>query len=318
MTNCHDLFQEFYGKIELASHKKEYLMRARDSIRDKIRKYFGDTLKANVPKFLIQGSYAMATIINPLDGEFDIDDGVYMQNLGSDKSKWPKPETVHTWIKKALEGHTKEKIQDKRTCVRVIYSGNYHVDLPIYGIYNNRAYLAEKGKLGWHISEPRKIVEWFKGHVKAKGEQLRRLVRYTKAWADYQSKSGELPNGFTLSVLVVEGYVKVERDDTSFAGTISKISERLSKSSVILNPVDKNEDLGKRISEAKYKNFLDRLASLLESASAALKEESKVEACKKWKNEFGARFPKCEELKVEDTPRKTSSPAILRDDARSA
>jgi hypothetical protein len=275
-------------------------------------------MKANVPKFLIQGSYAMATIINPLDGEFDIDDGVYLQNLGPDKSKWPKPETVHSWIKKAVEGHTKEEVQDKRTCVRVIYSGNYHVDLPIYGIYNGRAYLAEKGQLGWHISEPRKIVEWFKAQVKAKGEQLRRLVRYTKAWADYQSKSGKLPNGFTLTVLVVDEYIKLERDDSSFAGTMREVSKRLSKSSVILNPVDNNEDLGKRISEVQYQNFVNRLAKLLESSSAALKEESKVEACKKWKSEFGARFPKCEDLKVEDTPQKTSSPAILKDDARSA
>ena len=318
MANCHDLFQELYAKIELASSKKEDLKKARDAIRDKIRKYFKDTLKANVPKFLIQGSYAMATIINPLDGEFDIDDGIYLQNLGSDKSKWPEPETVHNWIKKAVEGHTKEKAQDKRTCIRVIYSGNYHVDLPIYGIYNNNAYLAEKGKLGWHISEPRNIVEWFKNQIKTKGDQLRRLVRYTKAWADYQSKSGELLNGFTLTVLVAEGYEKSERDDSSFGGTMRNISDRLSKSTVILNPVDKNEDLGKRISESQLKNFIERLAALLESASAALKEKSKVEACKKWKSEFGKRFPRCEDLKVVDTPRKTSSPAILRDDARSA
>lgn len=318
MANCHDLFQDFYGKIELASSKKEYLKKTRDAIRDKIIKYFKDTLKANVPKFLIQGSYAMATIVNPLDGEFDIDDGVYLQNLGSDKSKWPKPETVHNWICKAVAGHTKEKTQDKRTCVRVVYSGNYHIDLPIYGIYNKKAYLAEKAKLGWHISEPRNIVKWFRSQTKTKGDQLRRLVRYTKAWADYQSKSGTFPNGFTLTVLVAEGYEKSERDDSSFAGTMRNISDRLSESTVILNPVDKNEDLGKRISEFQMKNFKERLAYLLKNASSALKEESKVEACKKWKSEFGKRFPKCEDLKIIDTPRKTTSPAILRDDARSA
>jgi len=318
MANCHDLFKDFYGKIELASSKKKYLKEARDAIRDKIREYFKDTLKTSVPKFLIQGSYAMATIVNPLDGEFDIDDGVYLQNLQPDKSKWPKPETVHNWIYKAVEGHTKEKAQDKRTCVRVVYSGNYHVDLPIYGVYNKNAYLAEKAKLGWHISEPQKIVNWLRNQIKSKGDQLRRLIRYTKAWADYQSKSGELPNGFTLTVLVAEGYEKSERDDSSFAGTMRNISDRISASTVILNPVDQNEDLGKRISESQMKNFKERLAALLENASAALKEKSKVKACKKWKSEFGERFPKCEDLKEVDTPRKTAAPAILRDDARSA
>ena len=40
MANCHDLFQDFYRKIELASSKKDYLKQARDAVRDKIRKYF--------------------------------------------------------------------------------------------------------------------------------------------------------------------------------------------------------------------------------------------------------------------------------------
>lgn len=318
MANCHDLFQDFYRKIELASSKKDYLKQARDAIRDKIRKHFKDTLKDKVPKFLIQGSYAMATIVNPLDGEFDIDDGIYLQSLDPDKAKWPAPETVHDWIYKAVKGHTKENPQDKRKCVRVVYSGNYHVDLPIYGISNKKARLAVRGNSGWHRTEPQEIVHWFKKEIKNKSDQLRRLVRYTKAWADCQSKSGKLPNGFILTILVAEAYEKSERDDTAFAGTMRNISDRISESKDILNPVDPNEDLGKRISESQMKRFKERLSSLLSNASAALKEDSKVEACKKWKSEFGDRFPKCEDLKKVDIPRKTSAAAILKDDARSA
>lgn len=318
MANCHDLFQEFYGKIQLSSFKRGSLRTSRDALREKIRKHFKDVMDEKVPKFLIQGSYAMDTIVNPSGGEFDIDDGVYLENLDSDKSNWPTPKTVHEWIYKAVEGHTEEKPQDKRTCVRIIYSGNYHVDLPIYGIYDKKAHLAEKGDLGWHISEPQEIVNWFREEIKNKGDQLRKLARYIKAWADYQSKFGKLPNGFTLTILVAEGYEQSERDDSAFAGTMRNISDRISASTVILNPVDPNEDLGKRISEPQMKNLKERLATLLQNASAALKEKSKVEACKKWKSEFGDRFTKCEDLKEVETPRKTSAPAILKDDARSA
>lgn len=318
MANCHDLFQEFYGNIKLLSSKKEYLKSARDALRKKMRKHFKDTMKEKVPKFLIQGSYALHTIVNPLDGEYDIDDGVYLQNLDPDKSKWPTPETVRQWVYKAVRGHTKEKPQDKRACIRVIYSGDYHVDLPIYGIYDGRAYLAVKGDSGWHISEPQAIVRWFRNQVKNKGDQVRTLVHYCKAWADYKAQLGKLPNSFVLTVLVAEGYKKSERDDSSFAGTMNNVSARISKSSIIPNPVDPTEDLGKRISESQMNNFKKRLSALLANASAALKEDSKINACKKWKIEFGDRFPKCEDLKNHEAPRKTTAPAILRDDARSA
>ena len=157
MADCHDLFQKFHDKIKLPSSKKEYLMQARDALRERMRKYFKEELKCNVPKFWIQGSYAMRTVANPLDGEYDIDDGVYLQNLDVNKEKWPPTSTVHDWVFKAVKGHTDKDPVDKRTCVRVIYSGKYHVDLPIYGENKGLYYLAEKGENGWNESNPRAL-----------------------------------------------------------------------------------------------------------------------------------------------------------------
>jgi hypothetical protein len=102
MADLHKEFSTFYDRIRLAAGKKESLRQARDAIRNRIRKYFRDTLKILVPKFHGQGSFAMGTTINPLNGEFDIDDGVYLQHLDTnDKTKWPSPETVHSWLVKA-------------------------------------------------------------------------------------------------------------------------------------------------------------------------------------------------------------------------
>ena len=318
MADCHDLFLDFYDKIKLFSSKEEYLRSARDALRDRIKSYFKNTRKEKVPEFFVQGSYAMKTIINPLDGEFDIDDGVYLQNLDQDRSKWPSPERVHNWIYKAVEEHTDDPPVDKRTCIRVIYSGDYHVDLPIYGIYNSTPYLAEKGKADWPMSDAKAIVSWFNNAVENKGERLRRIIRYLKAWADNKSKFGKLPNGFALTVLAENHYEESDRDDGALAGTVSSIYERLLKPMPILNPMDSSEYLDDNITEPQMENFKERLSSLLISASAALKEESKKEACKRWGKEFGNRFPKCEELKENNVPLKTLTPAILSDDARSA
>jgi hypothetical protein len=263
----------------------------------------------------------MDTTVNPLDGEYDIDDGVYLQNIDKDnKNNWPAPETVHSWIYKAVEGHTKEDPIDKRTCVRVIYSGQYHVDLPIYGEYKKAYYLAEKGENGWHTSDPRALADWFKKQVKQSGEQLRNIVRYLKAWADYKSKSKnvKLPNGLILTVLVVENHANKERDDSAFGRTIRNIYQKIVDSLVVYNPVDQSEILTERLTETQKKTFKDLLASLLDSANKALDEKNKKESCKIWRKEFGDRFPCCDDIKEEESLRYTSSPAILKDDARSA
>jgi hypothetical protein len=319
MADCSDLFQTFHDRIRLPSSKREYLMQARDAIRDRVRKHFKEEIKCKVPKFWIQGSYAMKTVANPLDGEYDIDDGIYLQNLDGDKEKWPSTSTVHNWVYKAVKGNTDKDPVDKRTCVRVIYSGKYHVDLPIYGENKGLFYLAEKGEKGWNESNPRGLTEWFKNEVGAKGEQLRRFVRYLKAWADFKGKNnGEMPSGLLLTVLGAYSYEKHDRDDTCVGGTVRNIYANVSTNFVVYNPVDYKEDLANHLTESQKETFKDLLSKLLASAGKALKEETRKKASETWQKEFGDRFP------IGDDPDKkkellvTSAPALLKNDARSA
>ncbi len=290
MANCHDVFQKFYEAIKLDKSKRDNLESGKNALREKIRKHFKEEKKAAPPKFHTQGSYAMGTIINPVDGEYDIDDGIYLQNLEQDKSKWPEPETVHQWILDAVDDHTKDKPVDKRTCVRVIYAGEYHIDLPIYCMHEGKPYLAEKGEAGWHVSDPKGITNWFMDELVQKGDQLKRVVCYFKAWADAKPKSPSLPSGLVLTVLAAEGFQGDIRDDVSYAQTISSVLTRLNISTVIKNPNDASEDLAQRISKAEMDNFKVCLATLVKNAEQALKEQDKEKACKIWIREFGERF----------------------------
>src|SRR5262245_42655122 len=118
MSNCHELFQDYLEVVRIDSAKKASLRSSRNANRNRICEYFRETLKREVPRFHGQGSYKMFTMINPLDGDYDIDDGVYLQGLGTDQSKWPKAETVHCWIVNAVDGYTSTPPQDKARCVR--------------------------------------------------------------------------------------------------------------------------------------------------------------------------------------------------------
>ena len=89
-------FNNFHDRIVLGNGRKESLRKSRNAIRDRIRQYFKEIIKVTSPRFYMQGSFAMGTTVNPLDGEFDIDDGVYLQHLDeNDNSNWPVPDTVH-------------------------------------------------------------------------------------------------------------------------------------------------------------------------------------------------------------------------------
>lgn len=298
----------FHDKIALDSLKKASLRVSRDAIREKIRKYFRETLKLIVPKFRGQGSYAMGTTVNPLDGEFDIDDGVYLQHIDSqDQNEWPTPQTVHGWIVKATDGHTAEKPIDKSTCVRVRYAGQYHVDLPSYGELNDRYLLAVKGQ-GWRVSDPMALTDWFKGQVKVHGEQLRRIVRYLKAWADFQAnRRGKMPNGLILTVLAADCFSGKERDDASLADTMRNIAARVHGIFYLANPVDASEELTARLSDAEKKRFQEAIEQADDDAGNAIQANGTHEASKLWRKQLGDRFPLVEKQESQEKKKQTAA-----------
>ena len=307
----HSEFNTFHDRIKLTSSKKESLRKARNALRDKIRKHFRDTLKLKIPKFQGQGSYAMGTTVNPIQGEFDIDDGVYLQHLvTSDKSQWPAPATVHQWLVNATDGHTAEKPIDKLTCVRVRYAGQYHVDLPAYGELNGGYLLAEKGDKGWHRSDPLALTNWLRGRVNNHGEQLRRLVRYLKAWADFQSsRLGVMPSGLILTVLMTNHFCDDDRDDTAFANTIGAMSNAVRYAFHVYNPVDSGEELTARLTAAQKTRFQEAISDAADAAAEAIDADDRHEASKTWRKQFRDRFPVVE--KENNTSQKKEATASL-------
>jgi len=254
----------------------------------------------------------MDTIVNPIQGEYDLDDGVYF--LGNTpKENRPTPATFHNWIIEAIGNHT-DKVIDKNTCVRVVYSTGFHIDLPIYYASYYSPELAHK-KEGWIHSNPIEFVVWFETKtnsgfkqeylfdvtrkeeyrtwaedVRKKDVQLRRLVRYVKGWGDY--KNGGIPSGIIITILTAENYVPDIRDDISLFRTIEAVRISLKREFVCRRPTTlKGEDLFAEYTEEQKKTFSKRLDNLLEDGRLALNATDKRDACERWKTHFGDRFP---------------------------
>jgi hypothetical protein len=325
MANSHDLFIDFDDIIKLSHSKKKSLHASKKAVKDKIKKWFSENKKEFKVLFKGQGSNAMNTTILPNSGEYDIDYGIYIISKIEDR---PTPQTAHTWVLSAIDDHT-DNIMDKNTCVRIIYSDDKkHIDLPIYfktksdsNYFEEVPTLAHKAD-SWIESDPYKFVEWFEAKAKDK-DQLKRIVRYLKAWTDNKSSGAKMPSGLVMTILAGNNYVSKNRDDEAFLETLKAIRRVINPSYggryVCYRPTPKtDEDL---LSKYDKDTFLNNLDNLITSGEQAINEATKPkDACKKWQKHLGDRFP-CSNLKDDETTENAksfSSPDVIFSNAKSA
>ena len=314
-------FKEYHEKIKLSSSQKKELIGdkdkkgSRDALRDRIKKDFKEKGRKQ-PKFFMQGSFSMNTTINPLSAEYDLDDGVYLQNIDTSRSieEWETPKTVHKWIVDAVDGHTSRKPTDKNLCVRVHYADERkHIDLPIYAQKDDTYYLAVKDK-GWVESNPKEIKDWFLDELEVKGEQYRRVVRYLKGWKDFREDENtqvKLYGGFQLTVLASYHFVSSESDEESFYRTIEGIKSKLwIYQEQICHPKDWNKNIIEHYSEARRKKFVEEFEKMYKQAKNAYEETDCIEKSKKWQKIFGDRFPTLQKEDCEKDDKKSKAAII--------
>lgn len=314
MLDLNKLFEDFHDEISLTKTYKDKITKGRDALRTRIGNKFEEKGRKK-PQHCTQGSYAMRTAIMPTgDDEFDLDNGVYLKGYSIEQDDWPSTQTVHTWVKDAVNGHTSNPPIDKNTCVRVVYEDKYHIDLPIYIMGENSdgdsiAYLAHKSK-GWIESDPKAFTNWFQGFVNDNGQQIRHMVKYLKAWKDYKNIDIK---GMAITILVCNNFsVTANRDDISLLDTVTNIIDSLEDSFHCYKPVTPtDEDLFADISETSKNSILNGLNNLKRKLDIAINAKSnEKEATDILRTVFGDRFPDGEDVN-KDISEKTVAPINL-------
>lgn len=288
----HEAFIKFNDSISISNAKKDSIIRSRNAVRDKIRNFFKDELHENIPKFQSQGSFVINTALNPLpDNEVDIDDGLYLNNIDSNNnSTWMTPKEIHSIIMNALEGHTQDGCEDKTSCVRVVYKKNYHIDIPIYIMKDGHALLANKKTNEWVASDSKDFKDWF--YKNRKNDQTSRLVRYLKAWRDFQNFDF---SSIELTILVINHHKKDANDALALKNTLDSIISSLNFSRKIKKPVSPFEDLWEELSDIEKHSRMDKLQSLRDDLSKAINSPTVHRASIILQEIFGDRFPLVED-----------------------
>lgn len=241
-------FNNFDKKIYLTSHSGGY-KKAKDkdnSIFDEIKSAFINAGYPVIDTFM-QGSFAVNTAINSLDGDFDIDRAIVI-------SATTAPEDPLEPKKIILEVLQKRNFKDPRIktpCVTADYQSiNLHIDYTVYkkdsSLFTDDSYYLAVGKNGssvenkeWSESDQKGLIHWigssddyFLGPI-AKRKQLKRLIRYMKRWRDvnFSKEVGNKIFSIALTVMVKEQYkpdafsIDVENDLKALQSTIHNILE---------------------------------------------------------------------------------------------
>jgi hypothetical protein len=292
MANCHQEFLRFNRVIRLPDTKYTELRKVRDRIRKLVKVHFARQHQGLTPAFKTQGSFVMRAAIMPSRGEYDIDDGIYLDGLGNNPGNWPAARTVLTWVHAAVAGHFPTQTHFRRACIAIINSGHWRVDLPVFALCNGKPWVADTGE-GWHKSDTIELTQWFVAQFKKKhGVPLKRMVHYIKGWADQQSGQYHLPNNLVLSLYMVQEYQADTRDDRAFAATVASITRRIKQSYQLLNPLEPRELMTRRLTEKQKHEGVTAFEQLSRTAMAAVNARHRETACKLWVEQLGKMFYK--------------------------
>ena len=233
-------------------------------------------------------------------------------------------------------------------CTRIIVSDLMHVDIPLYSIpdgefnrlvearaldslkksertfsereeddwdevASDRVLLATKDE-GWLAKDPRPIRDWVNKAIQEKGEQLRRVMRYVKAWRDHQEwLLGDDPKSIMLMVAAERAFdgAVLRRDDLALL-TVTRGMVDFVNGPLWSPWHGEAEDLTARLD--KHKGLREDVVKRLRQFAAALDfaintARTAGEACDKLQEVLGPRVPHRPDLVLLASA--TAAPAIV-------
>lgn len=333
-----DHFSKYHRNIKLSQKDEAYkeVKEKGESILSDIKKAFKEA-GYPVRDTIRQGSFSTHTAIISVDGDYDLDRGIII-----DEDDAPDdPVAVKKVVLETLEKRGFKNVKIKNPCVTADYASlKMHIDFPVYrrekaflGLGDDTLSIAW-GKPGsnddhkvWSTSEPVKLTEWVlddqhhQGWLALTGaqrEQYRRIVRYLKRWRDVAFVEAVRKHIYSigLTIMAKEQFVPSVNDEgypndlDSLTGTVRKILNSdyftevdTDKCDVEVElPVEPHSDVFGRHGTTIGTKLYNRFSHLHEKLVSAQKEDDEVKQCEILRSVLGEYF---------EVPEKKSSAAKL-------
>ncbi len=308
MFDCHKHLNAFHDEyVRLSYDAKKQLTEYRDLNLQRLNNGLDNlgkqdnTTYAHPLRYRNQGSYAMHTMIQNAEQDYDLDVAIVFH-----KNDLPgSPSVARQRIAAAFNTlglQFKNPPEARTNAVTIWYAEGYHLDFAVYreAEESDGGVLIEHAGSEWSRRDPMEITNWFNEKVRElspTGErdqpvtagQLRRIVRWLKAFAKVQSTSQ--PGGLLISVMAVESYQpNTERDDVALYNTMVAICQR-AYGNHVYNPVDCTLELTNRDKYLRQvANFRAALAQALQNLQILFQTDSEECALTAWNAMFQHEF----------------------------
>lgn len=264
MYDCAKEVLEYHKKkVTLLEDERAEMRKRRDANRARVTVGLEKNGDPAPRDFVKQGSYAMRTMIQHPNNDYDIDDGIYFDkdDLKGSSGAYKSSLEARKMVCNALQDERFAKSPEVRTnCVRIYYDVGYHVDMPVYrkvvekdAFGNERAPFYELASANWKRSDARDVTKWFEDQMAAQGgdgssgRQMRRVVREIKKYArSRESWSARIASGFCITKLVTDCFRgDTTREDRALYDTMKAVRDRLNQNLEVDHPVTPGETITK-------------------------------------------------------------------------
>lgn len=309
MYNCaEDVLAHHDEEVTLLQADRDTMRERRNANRDRLKKGLAAKGKPAPREFKSQGSYAMKTMVQHPEKDYDIDDGVYFDKevLVGDRGAEMTALQARQMVRDGVDdGSFKTPPEVRKNCVRIYYTAGYHVDMPVYrrvttkDIFGNETYHYELASSSWKRSDARDVTAWFEKENTAQspdtknGRQLRRTTRQIKKFAKSRgSWSGQILSGFGITKLVTERFcANADREDRALYDTMKAIRDRLNYDLAVAHPVTPNETITNGDEDPKSRFLRDKLTEAINNLAPLFESDcTREKALKCWDKVFNTDF----------------------------
>ena len=246
-----------------------------------------------------QGSYALGTLIKPVDDndEYDAD----IQIVMNPNPKWQAKDYINE-VKETLKENDNyaDKLNLKTRCVTIDYAGDFHLDVVPRVTIGGRHYICNRIDNEFEETDGTGYRDWFNEQNRITGGNLKRVVRLLKYLRDH--KNNYTAKSILLTTLA-GNTIKPTDEGTEAVGTVAdtlvtvltRMDDYLQLHPYmpeIRNPVLPTETFNRHWDQTKYANFRNRVNSHARTAKKAKEESSSEDAVKIWQELFGENFGK--------------------------
>lgn len=234
-----------------------------------------------------QGSYALGTLIKPVDDndEYDADIQVVMNPNPS----W-RPKDYLDAVYDALRKNETyaDKLRRKTRCITVDYAGDFHLDVVPRVTFGGKHYVCNSTTNQFEVTDGTGYRDWFNEKNRITGGNLKRVVRLLKYLRDHK-------NNYTVKSILLttlagnaiypsdKGTEGVSTVADTLVTVLTRVNDYLRQHPYmpeITNPVLATETFNRHWDQARYANFRNRVHSHAQASQRADRESSREEAIK--------------------------------------